>query len=140
MLTAPSGSPITANIDFVLFLDRWMVAEDTFRPPWHHKNIMSDLMGNIYGIYDAKLEGFVPGGMSLHNMMLPHGPDRDTYEGATNADLKAEKIDSTMSLMFKTRFPQHLTEFAAKEAQLQPNYINVWADMEKHFDRTPGRK
>ncbi|MEM7299503.1 MAG: homogentisate 1,2-dioxygenase [Pseudomonadota bacterium] len=140
VLTAPSGSPGTANIDFVLFRERWMVAEDTFRPPWYHKNIMSELMGNIYGIYDAKPEGFVPGGLSLHNMMLPHGPDRDVYEGATNADLKAEKLDNTMSFMFETRFPQHLTEYAANEAPLQQDYIDVWADMEKHFDGTSGRK
>lgn len=137
VLSAPSGSPGTANIDFVLFRERWMVAENTFRPPWYHKNIMSELMGNIYGIYDAKPEGFVPGGMSLHNMMLPHGPDRDAFEGATNADLKAEKLDNTMSFMFETRFPQHLTEFAAKEAPLQDDYIDCWTGLEKHFDGTP---
>ncbi|MBF9031753.1 homogentisate 1,2-dioxygenase [Rhodobacterales bacterium HKCCE3408] len=137
VLTAPSGSPGTANIDFVLFRERWMVAENTFRPPWYHKNIMSELMGNIYGIYDAKPEGFVPGGMSLHNMMLPHGPDKQAYEGASNADLKADKLDNTMSFMFETRFPQQLTPFAAKEAPLQEDYIDVWADMEKHFDGTP---
>lgn len=141
VLSAPSGSPGTANIDFVLFRERWLVAENTFRPPWYHKNIMSELMGNIYGVYDAKPQGFVPGGISLHNMMLPHGPDRNAFEGATNAELKAEKLDNTMSFMFETRFPQHLTEFAAKEAPLQDNYINVWADMEKHFDGTlEGRK
>jgi homogentisate 1,2-dioxygenase len=137
VLTAPSGSPGTANIDFVLFRERWMVAENTFRPPWYHKNIMSELMGNIYGVYDAKPEGFVPGGMSLHNMMLPHGPDKQAFEGASNADLKTEKLDNTMSFMFETRFPQHLTEFAARKAPLQENYIDVWSDMEKHFDGTP---
>ncbi|MGX9355521.1 homogentisate 1,2-dioxygenase [Roseobacteraceae bacterium S113] len=137
VLTAPSGVPGTANIDFVLFRERWMVAEDTFRPPWYHKNVMSELMGNIYGIYDAKPEGFIPGGMSLHNMMLPHGPDRQAFEGASNADLKAEKLDNTMSFMFETRFPQHLTEFAGKEAPLQDNYIDCWGDMVKHFDGTP---
>ena len=84
VLTAPSGVEGTANIDFVLFRDRWAVAEDTFRPPWYHKNIMSELMGNIHGIYDAKPEGFVPGGMSLHNMMLPHGPDGPAFEKASN--------------------------------------------------------
>ncbi len=140
VLSAPSGNPGTANIDFVLFRERWLVAEDTFRPPWYHKNIMSELMGNIYGIYDAKPEGFVPGGLSLHNMMLPHGPDKDAYEGATNAKLEPSKLDNTMSFMFETRFPQHLTEFAAKEAPLQQDYIDVWADMEKHFDGTPGQK
>ncbi len=137
VLTAPSGVPGVANIDFVLFRERWMVAENTFRPPWYHKNVMSELMGNIYGIYDAKPEGFVPGGMSLHNMMLPHGPDRDAFEAATNSNLGPGKLDNTMSFMFETRFPQHLTEFAGKEAPLQDNYIDCWTDLEKHFDGTP---
>jgi homogentisate 1,2-dioxygenase len=140
VLTAPSGQEGTANIDFVLFRERWMVAEHSFRPPWYHKNIMSELMGNIYGIYDAKPKGFVPGGMSLHNCMLPHGPDRQAFEGASNAVLKAEKLDETMSFMFETRFPQHLTEFAAKEAPLQDDYIDCWDSLEKKFDGTPGAK
>ena len=140
VLTAPSGVPGTANIDFVLFRERWMVAENTFRPPWYHKNIMSELMGNIYGQYDAKPKGFVPGGMSLHNMMLPHGPDKNAFEGASNADLQAQKLDNTMSFMFETRFPQHLTAYAAKEAPLQDDYIDCWVDIEKKFDGTPGTK
>ena len=140
VLTAPSGVPGTANIDFVLFRERWMVAENPFRPPWYHKNIMSELMGNIYGQYDAKPKGFVPGGMSLHNMMLPHGPDKNAFEGASNAELKAEKLDNTMSFMFETRFPQHLTAFAAKEAPLQDDYIDCWDSLEKKFDGTPGKK
>lgn len=140
VLTAPSGIEGTANIDFVLFRERWMVMEDTFRPPWYHKNIMSELMGNIYGQYDAKPHGFAPGGMSLHNMMLPHGPDQNAFEGASNADLKPEKLDDTMSFMFETRFPQHLTAFAAQEAPLQDDYIDCWKDIEKKFDGTPGKK
>ena len=140
VLTAPSGQPGTANIDFVLFRERWMVAEDTFRPPWYHKNIMSELMGNIYGQYDAKPEGFVPGGVSLHNMMLPHGPDKNAFDGASNAKLGAEKLDNTMSFMIETRFPQHLTEFASKEAPLQDDYVECWTSLEKKFDGKPGRK
>jgi homogentisate 1,2-dioxygenase len=140
VLTAPSGVEGTANIDFVLFRDRWMVAEQSFRPPWYHKNIMSELMGNIYGIYDAKPKGFVPGGMSLHNCMLPHGPDRQAFEGASNAVLKPEKLEETMSFMFETRFPQHLTEFAARVAPLQDDYIDCWTTLEKKFDGTPGTK
>jgi homogentisate 1,2-dioxygenase len=140
VLTAPSGQEGTANIDFVLFRDRWMVAEDTFRPPWYHKNVMSELMGNIHGIYDAKPKGFVPGGMSLHNCMLPHGPDRNAFIGASNADLKPQKLEETMSFMFETRFPQHLTEFATREAPLQDDYIDCWADLPKLFDGTPGVK
>ena len=140
VLTAPSGVPGTANIDFVLFRERWMVAENTFRPPWYHKNVMSELMGNIYGQYDAKPQGFVPGGMSLHNCMLPHGPDRGAFERSSNADLRAEKLDKTMSFMFETRFPQHLTEFAANKAPLQDDYIDCWSDLEKKFDGKPGKK
>ena len=140
VLTAPSGVPGTANIDFVLFRDRWMVAENTFRPPWYHKNIMSELMGNIYGQYDAKPQGFVPGGMSLHNMMLPHGPDKNAFEGASNSNLGPHKLENTMSFMFETRFPQHLTKFAALEAPLQDNYIDCWDDLEKKFDGKPGTK
>jgi len=140
VLTAPSGVPGTANIDFVLFRERWMVMEDTFRPPWYHKNIMSELMGNIYGQYDAKPQGFVPGGMSLHNMMIPHGPDREAFEKASTANLGPDKLENTMSFMFETRFPQHLTEFAAKEAPLQDDYIDCWTDLEKKFDGTPGLK
>ncbi|SNS77912.1 homogentisate 1,2-dioxygenase [Antarctobacter heliothermus] len=140
VLTAPSGVPGTANIDFVLFRERWMVAENTFRPPWYHKNIMSELMGNIYGQYDAKPQGFVPGGMSLHNMMIPHGPDRNAFEGASNANLGPDKLDNTMSFMIETRFPQHLTQFAGQEAPLQDDYIDCWESLEKKFDGTPGKK
>ena len=137
VLTAPSGVPGTANIDFVLFRERWSVAEHTFRPPWFHKNVMSELMGNIYGHYDAKAEGFAPGGLSLHNMMLPHGPDNDAFEAASNAELAPVKLDHTMSFMFETRFPQHLTVFAGQEAPLQDNYADCWAGITKKFDGTP---
>lgn len=140
VLTAPSEIAGTANIDFVLFRDRWAVAEDTFRPPWYHKNVMSELMGNIYGQYDAKPGGFSPGAISLHNAMLPHGPDRQAFEGASSAQLQPSRLSNTMSFMFESRFAQHLTEFAANEAPLQDNYIDCWADLEKRFDGTPGVK
>lgn len=140
LLSAPSGVEGTANIDFVLFRERWLVAENTFRPPWYHKNIMSELMGNIVGIYDAKPEGFVPGGISLHNMMIPHGPDANAFEKASNEDMKPVYLDNTMSFMIETRFPQHLTEFAAQEAPLQENYMDCWDAIEKKFDGTPGVK
>ena len=140
VLTAPSETAGTANIDFVIFPERWLPAEHTFRPPWYHKNIMSEFMGNIYGVYDAKPEGFVPGGMSLHNCMLPHGPDTDAFEAASNADLKPAKLKDTMAFMFETRFAQHLTHFAAHEAPLQTNYADCWSGLEKKFDGTPGEK
>jgi homogentisate 1,2-dioxygenase len=139
VLTAPSGLAGTANIDFVLFRDRWMVAENTFRPPWYHKNVMSELMGNIHGIYDAKPKGFVPGGMSLHNCMLPHGPDRTAFERASNAELRPEKLDETMSFMFETRFPQHLTECGRKRAAAGRLH-RLLGQPRKKFDGTPGEK
>ena len=137
VLTSPSGFEGTANVDLILFKERWSVAEHTFRPPWYHKNIMSEFMGNIYGVYDAKPEGFAPGAVSLHNMMLPHGPDRDAFERATNEPMEPRRLSATMSFMFESRFPQHLTRFAAEEAPLQEDYINVWAPLEKRFDGTP---
>lgn len=140
VLTAPSGEEGTANIDFVIFPPRWMVAEHTFRPPWYHRNIMSEFMGLICGQYDAKEEGFVPGGMSLHNMMLPHGPDAFGFDKAANADLKPVRLKDTMAFMFETRFPQQLTRFAATVETLQDDYIDCWANLERKFDGTPGAK
>ncbi len=140
VLTAPSGQEGTANIDFVIFKDRWLPAEDTFRPPWYHKNIMSELMGNIHGQYDAKPKGFVPGGMSLHNMMLPHGPDANSFEKASNEAMVPAKLENTMAFMFETRFPQHLTPFAAHEAPLQEDYVDCWDGLEKKYDGSPGTK
>ncbi|TDQ67507.1 homogentisate 1,2-dioxygenase [Maritalea mobilis] len=137
VLTAPSGEEGTANIDFVIFPPRWMVAEHTFRPPWYHRNIMSEFMGLIHGQYDAKEEGFVPGGMSLHNMMLPHGPDAMGFEKATHSELKPMKLENTMAFMFETRFPQLLTEYGANLETIQDNYIDCWKGLKKHFNGTP---
>ena len=136
VLTAPSGEPGTANIDFAIFPPRWMVAEDTFRPPWYHRNIMSEFMGLIQGQYDAKEKGFVPGGISLHNMMLPHGPDAYGFDKAANADLSPQKLEETMAFMFETRLPQIVTEFAANHDSLQKDYIACWDNLEKMFDGT----
>ncbi|MAZ02477.1 MAG: homogentisate 1,2-dioxygenase [Sneathiella sp.] len=140
VLTAPSGEPGTANIDFAIFPPRWMVAEDTFRPPWYHRNIMSEFMGLIQGQYDAKEKGFVPGGISLHNMMLPHGPDAFGFDKASKADLAPQKLEETMAFMFETRLPQIVTEFAANHDSLQKDYIACWDGLEKKFDGTIERK
>jgi homogentisate 1,2-dioxygenase len=140
VLTAPSGEAGTANVDFVIFPPRWLVAEHTFRPPWYHRNIMSEFMGLIHGRYDAKEEGFVPGGMSLHNMMLPHGPDALGFEKASNTELKPVKLEQTMAFMFETRFPQQVTRYAAETEALQDNYLECWDGLERKFDGTPGIK
>jgi homogentisate 1,2-dioxygenase len=140
VLTAPSGEEGTANIDFVIFPPRWLVGEDTFRPPWYHRNIMSEFMGLIHGQYDAKEEGFVAGGMSLHNLMLPHGPDFAGFEKASYGELKPVKLEDTMAFMFETRFPQQLTKFAAELDTLQDDYIDCWQGLERKFDGTPGLK
>jgi homogentisate 1,2-dioxygenase len=137
VLTAPSGEAGTANIDFVIFPPRWMVAEHSFRPPWYHRNIMSEFMGLIEGQYDAKEEGFLPGGMSLHNMMIPHGPDHDAFEKASTVELKPVKLSDTMAFMFETRFPQMVTRYAAELETLQSGYVNCWEGIERKFDGTP---
>jgi len=134
VLTAPLGEPGTANIDFVIFPPRWMVAENSFRPPWYHMNVMSEFMGLIEGVYDAKPEGFVPGGMSIHNMMLPHGPDADAFYKASLKELAPEKLDNTIAFMFETRYPQQLTKYAAELPTLQRGYPDVWKPLRNHFD------
>jgi len=136
VLTAPSETPGTANIDFVIFPDRWLVAENTFRPPWYHMNVMSEFMGLIYGQYDAKPEGFKPGGISLHNQMLPHGPDMAAFEGASGAELKPHKLAGTMAFMLETRFAQRVTAFAAGAPQLEQGYGDYGAALRRRFDPT----
>jgi homogentisate 1,2-dioxygenase len=137
VLTAPSGEEGTANIDFVIFPERWEVAEHSFRPPWYHMNIMSEFMGLIYGVYDAKPDGFVPGGASLHNCMLPHGPDSNAFDKASNAPLEPRKLSSTMAFMFETRFPQHLTKYAAELPARQANYRECWKALPRMFNGKP---
>lgn len=133
VLTSPSGIPGTANMDFVIFPPRWMVAEHTFRPPWFHRNVMSEYMGLVYGEYDAKAEGFLPGGGSLHNCMSGHGPDATTFEAASNAVLQPQKLDKTMAFMFETRLLIHPTRVAMESPQLQKDYLQCWQGLKKHF-------
>ncbi|MEU6994327.1 homogentisate 1,2-dioxygenase [Streptomyces sp. NPDC046465] len=133
VLTSPSDTPGLAGVDFVVFAPRWLVGEDTFRPPYFHRNVMSEYMGLIEGAYDAKAEGFVPGGGSLHNMMSAHGPDRETFEKASAAELKPHKIDDGLAFMFETRWPVTATEQAATASHLQRGYDDVWQGLERHF-------
>ena len=129
VLTSPSAHPGTANLDLVCFPDRWLVMEDTFRPPWYHTNVMSEFMGLLYGEYDAKPGGFVPGGMSLHNAILPHGPDAEAHAKASGQDLAPQKLSGTMAFMFETRLVQRLTPFAAKDAARDDAYPDCWAGL-----------
>ena len=134
VLTSPTDSVGVANLDFVIFPDRWMVAENTFRPPWYHRNIMSEYMGLVYGQYDAKEEGFVKGGGSLHNSFSSHGPDLEGFEKATNADLKPNKQENTLAFMFETRHLLRPTEFAMETEALQKNYYECWQGLKKNFN------
>ena len=133
VLTSPSDTPGTANVDFVIFPPRWMVAERTFRPPWFHRNVMSEYMGLIRGVYDAKAEGFVPGGASLHNCMSGHGPDAATFEAASQAELKPVYQGETLAFMFETRYALHPTTFAMESPVRQRDYQNCWKGLGKGF-------
>jgi homogentisate 1,2-dioxygenase len=135
VLTSPSSDPGIANVDVVVFTDRWLVGERTFRPPWYHRNVMSEFMGIVHGVYDAKEEGFTPGGMSLHNAFFPHGPDHDAWLRATQHDLAPQKLADTLSFMFETRYPLVPTALAARMPALQDGYPTVWHALERHFDR-----
>ncbi|MBB5120692.1 homogentisate 1,2-dioxygenase [Streptomyces eurocidicus] len=136
VLTSPSDTPGLAGVDFVVFAPRWLVGEDTFRPPYFHRNVMSEYMGLIEGAYDAKAAGkggFVPGGGSLHNMMSAHGPDRETFDKASAAELKPHKVDDGLAFMFETRWPITVTEQARTARHLQARYDGVWQGLERHF-------
>ena len=126
VLTSGTDTPGVANCDFVIFPPRWLVAEDTFRPPWFHRNVMSELMGLVHGVYDGKAEGFLPGGVSLHNCMLPHGPDAATFERASQADLVPHQLQGTLAFMFESRHVFRPTAQALQASNLQPNYDAVW--------------
>ncbi|WP_328909296.1 homogentisate 1,2-dioxygenase [Streptomyces sp. NBC_00234] len=136
VLTSPSDTPGLAGVDFVVFAPRWLVGEDTFRPPYFHRNVMSEYMGLIEGAYDAKTAGkggFVAGGGSLHNMMSAHGPDRETFDRASAAELKPQKIDDGLAFMFETRWPVTATGQAAGADHLQRAYDEVWQGLSRNF-------
>jgi homogentisate 1,2-dioxygenase len=131
VLTSPSDTPGTANIDFVIFPPRWTVAEDTFRPPWFHRNVMSEFMGLIHGAYDAKAEGFAPGGASLHNCMSSHGPDAQSYAKGILVDLAPQRIEDMMAFMFESRHVFCPTRWAMDTPLLQQDYDACWTGFEK---------
>ena len=133
VLTSPSDTPGTANCDFVIFPPRWMVAEDTFRPPWYHRNVMSEFMGLVKGQYDAKPEGFKPGGASLHNSMVPHGPDAEAFEKASSAKLAPHKLDDTLAFMFESRWRFVPTAFAMTGGALDRDYASCWDGLSDRF-------
>jgi homogentisate 1,2-dioxygenase len=137
VLQAPSAVPGVDSIDFVIFPPRWLAAENTFRPPWFHRNVASEFMGLIHGEYDAKAEGFVPGGASLHNCMTGHGPDADTFEKASRSDTsRPGKVGDTMAFMFETPVAIKPTQFALETSQLQSEYFQCWQNLKKHFSPT----
>jgi homogentisate 1,2-dioxygenase len=139
VLHSPSDTAGVDNIDFVIFPPRWLAMEETFRPPWFHRNIASEFMGLIHGAYDAKAEGFVPGSASLHNSMSGHGPDAETFAKASAADTATpHRIADTMAFMFETRWVIQPTRFALEQAPLQASYFECWQGLRKHFD--PNRR
>ncbi|WP_454674922.1 homogentisate 1,2-dioxygenase [Achromobacter pestifer] len=135
VLTSNTDTPGVANCDFVIFPPRWLVATDTFRPPWFHRNVMSELMGLVKGVYDAKSEGFVPGGISLHNCMLAHGPDASTFEKASHGELHPHEVRDTLAFMFESRHVFRPTAEALAAPNLQPDYDMVWAGFTRHFEQ-----
>ncbi len=138
VLHSASDTAGVSNIDFVIFPPRILAMQDTFRPPWFHRNIASEFMGLVHGKYDAKADGFSPGGASLHNSMSGHGPDAETFDKASAADIsQAHVITDTMAFMFETRLVWRPTPYALQSAELQPDYTRAWANLPKNFD--PGK-
>lgn len=137
VLSSPSDTAGVANIDFVIFPPRWMVAEDTFRPPWYHRNVMSEFMGLIEGVYDAKEAGFVPGGASLHNSMSPHGPEASVFEKASTAELAPQRYENTMAFMLESRYVIQPTRWALETDLRQRDYTRCWDGIKRNFNGKP---
>ena len=135
VLQSRSDTPGVDNVDFVIFPPRWLAGENTFRPPWFHRNVASEFMGLVHGAYDAKAEGFLPGGASLHNCMVGHGPDAETFDRASRADTtRPQRVSDTMAFMFETRLAIRPTRFALESAELQAEYFQCWQGLRKNFD------
>ncbi len=134
VLTSPSAVAGRANVDFVIFPPRWLVGEDTFRPPYFHRNVMNEYMGLIKGVYDAKKEGFLPGGASLHNCMVPHGPDENTHTKESQRADQPQKLDSTMAFMFESSQVYQVSSYAMKEAPLDKTYWQCWQSLKNQFE------
>ena len=133
VLTSPTDTSGLANVDFVIFAPRWLVGENTFRPPWFHRNVMSEYMGLVSGAYDAKAAGFTPGGGSLHNTFASHGPDADTYAKASTAELAPQKLDDTLAFMFESRWTIQPTRQAMDAPIRQRDYDEVWTGLARNF-------
>ncbi len=133
VLTSPSEVEDVANCDFVIFPPRWLVSEHTFRPPYFHRNLMSEYMGLIRGQYDAKQRGFVPGGGSLHNCMSAHGPDGETFLKASTSELSPTYIPDSLAFMFESSLVFKPTTFALSSKILQPDYLACWQGLTSHF-------
>lgn len=133
VLTSPSDIDGVANVDFVIFPPRWAVAENTFRPPWYHRNTMSEFMGNIRGTYEGKKAGFQPGGMSLHNQMVPHGPDLGTFEAGSCALDEPIRIKDTLSFMFESRYGFSVAQWAYEHPARQKDYVDCWQGLSRNF-------
>ena len=132
LLTLGDGEG-SAMRELVVFAPRWLVGQDTFRPPWYHLNVMSEFMGLLYGVYDAKPKGFLPGGASLHNCMIPHGPPPESFEAASEHDLSPQHIDSGISFMFESRHPYRVTDHAMTGGALQTDYPADWQRLKRQF-------
>ena len=137
VLSSPSDTPGSANCDFVIFPPRWSVADDTFRPPWYHRNVMSEFMGLVRGRYDAKPSGFEPGGASLHGAMVPHGPDAEAFAAASSAPLVPQRLDDTLAFMFESRWRMRPTAFALRGGALDDGYADCWAGLDDRFEQGP---
>jgi homogentisate 1,2-dioxygenase len=133
LLTSPTDTAGLANVDFVIFAPRWLVGENTFRPPWFHRNVMSEYMGLVTGAYDAKADGFVPGGGSLHNTFASHGPDADTYAKASTAELAPQKLEGTLAFMFESRWMILPTTQAMEAGHRQRDYDGAWWGLSRNF-------
>jgi homogentisate 1,2-dioxygenase len=133
VLTSPSAIPGVANSDFAALPPRWSVSEGTFRPPWFHRNVMSEFVISLFGPPEARGSHYQVQSAHLHNCMGAHGPDPEVFSRASSVDLKPTREES-LGVMFESRLSFRVTDQAMNAANHVSNYSDNWAGMPVLFE------
>lgn len=120
VLTAPSNrEPGTSVVDFAIIPPRWNMMEDTYWPPYYHRNTMSEFSGPI--VYDQahewhKEHSFKPYGAQLNGTMTAHGPSKEVHQAARESDLKPKKVgmEGLTIFLLETECPMRVQNWAVE--------------------------
>lgn len=134
VLTAKSHVPGASLTDFLVFTPKTISTHDTFRPPYYHRNMSTEIMGLVYGTYGGSSHVLEPGGLSYEASYMPHGETYETWKDATTKELAPVRIcEETLAFMFHISVPLLLTDFAMTSAARHPTDLKQWDSVQAHF-------